>query len=473
MGSDANVIWAPQEGSQTVFLSCPIYEALYEGTRGSQKTDTLIMDFAQHVGVGHGRAWRGILFRQSYKQLSDIVDRTKKWYYQIFPGARFNAADFRWIFQDGEELLLRYMDSPDDYWSYHGHQYVWIGWEELTNWSSRECYDSMKACCRSSDENIPRKYRATCNPWGPGHNWVKDYFITPAPAGKIIENEYGQQRVRIHGSVYENKILLNADPDYIKNLESIEDENKKKAWLYGSWDITAGGALDDVWNSRYHVIKRFRIPHTWIVDRSFDWGSSRPFCVSWWAESDGSEVMLADGTVKSFPRGTIFNIYEYYGWTGKANEGCRMLASDIAENIKEIESSLDFLSIIGARKVRPGPADASIYNAETGVSIAAQMGDVKWVPCDKRPGSRVAGLERVRTYLKNAVPNKDGTPNEEPGLYVFQNCYNFIRTVPVLGRDERNPDDVDTNAEDHVFDTLRYRIMSRKNEGRVIKLAGV
>jgi len=67
-------------------------------------------------------------------------------------------------------------------------------------------------------------------------------------------------RVYLHGTIYENKILLDADPDYLKNLEGITDENKRKAWLYGDWDITAGGALDDLWDRNIHVLKPFRIP---------------------------------------------------------------------------------------------------------------------------------------------------------------------------------------------------------------------
>ena len=176
-------IWAPQPGSQQFFVQCPFWEALYEGTRGPGKTQGLLMDFGQHVGQGYGANWRGVLFRETYPQLADVVAKSKKLFYQVFPGAKFNASDYTWHFPDGEDLLLRHMSKEDDYWNYHGHEYPWIGWEELTNWASPACYEAMKSCSRSSHPGMPRKYRSNCNPYGVGHNWVKAFWIDPAPAG--------------------------------------------------------------------------------------------------------------------------------------------------------------------------------------------------------------------------------------------------------------------------------------------------
>jgi hypothetical protein len=456
----AATVWTPQKGSQEVFMTCPIFEVLYDGSRGPGKTDALLMDYAQYVGRGFGAAWRGILFRQTYKQLSDIKARTKKWFFQIFPQSKFNESDYVWKFPDGEELLLRYMDNPDDYWNYHGHEYPWIGWEELTNWPTPECYDSMKACCRSSARGLPRRYRSTCNPYGKGHNWVKAKFVDPAPPFNVITDDQGNERIRIQGFLAENKVLEEVDPGYIKMIKSISDKNKRKAWVEGDWDIVAGGAIDDVWDREVHVIPAFPIPRDWRVDRSFDWGSSKPFSVGWWAESDGSDVFFPDGTSRSYPRGTVFRIAEFYGWNGNSNEGCRMLSANIARKIKEIEGNFNFT-------VHPGPADNSINDADTGVSIADEMGryGVSWTKSNKSPGSRVAGLEQVRKYLENAKQK----PMENPGLLIFENCTHFIRTVPVLPRDSKKIDDVDSDVEDHVYDETRYRLMKKETRIRQVK----
>ena len=450
------VVWAPQAGSQYLFMLSPIFETLYEGTRGPGKTDALIMDFAQHCNKGYGENWRGVLFRQSYPQLADVVARTKKWFYQMFPGARFNAAEYVWTWPTGEQLLLRHMRVEDDYWNYHGHEYPWIGWEELTNWATSACYESMKSCSRSSQPGMPRKYRGTCNPYGAGHSWLKLYFVDPAPAGTVIREPGKYERVRIHGSVYENKRLLTADPDYIQKLESITDPNKRKAWLEGSWDITSGGMFDDLWDEATHVLPPFDIPLSWRIDRSFDWGSSKPFSVGWWAESDGTEAVMANGTTRSFPRGTLIRIGEWYGWNGRPNEGLKMSDSGIAEGIVLRQTQMGI-----HLRVKPGPADGSIFDEVNGDSPAKiqERHKVRWVKADKSPGSRKRGWAILRTRLEAATLPR----MENPGMFVFNTCRQFLRTFPMLPRSDKDPDDVNTEVEDHIGDDVRYRALANRS----------
>jgi len=482
VGGRGNVVWSPQPGSQVLFLTCPFFECLYEGTRGPGKTDALLMDFAQHVGQGFGAAWRGILFRRTYKQLDDVVAKSKRWYRKIFPGAKFlsSKGDYKWVFQDGEELLLRVIDTPDGCWDYHGREYPWIGWEELTNWPNLDCYEAMKSCCRSSHPGIPRKYRSTCNPFGIGHNAVKAYFIDPAPAGVPITDAQGRKRVRLFGSIYENKILLTADPDYLKNLESITDENKRKAWLFGDWDITAGGALDDIWNRTIHAIPPFKIPATWRVDRAFDWGSSKPFSVGFWAQADGTEAILHDGTRRSFHRGTLIRIGEWYGWNGKANVGLTMDNTEIGKGIWEREVKLRAFQT-EIRHIAAGPADSSIFTKMDGDSIygkiqagyrkaSGNLGAEIFIEANKAPGSRKQGLDLLRSRLSASLK----VPMENEGLLVFDTCTDgFLRTVPVLPRDEDDPDDIDSEAEDHAYDETRYRCLYKPSTGGTIKITGV
>jgi len=455
-----NIVWAPQPGSQTLFLSCPVFEALYHGTRGPGKTDTLLMDFARDVGQGYGQTWRGLLLAREYKDLDDVVTKSKRWFPQIFVGARFleSNADYKWKFPSGEELLFRVVKRAADYWKYHGHEYPWIGWEELTKWADSGLYEDFMTLCRSSTAGLPRRYRATTNPYGVGHNWVKARLIDPAPNGTVIQGNQGRGRVAIFGSIYENRILLENDPEYLATLKSISDPNKRKAWLEGDWDVVAGGMFDDVWDRDRHVLPHFDIPLSWRIDRSFDWGSAKPFSVGWWAESDGTDAEMSDGKPRSFPRGTLFRIGEWYGWNKRPNEGCRMVDSEIALGIKEREGQMGI-----ATRVKPGPADSSIYdetNADSPAEIQARHG-VRWVTADKSPGSRKRGWEAIRRRLK-AAKTEEGAPMEEPGLFVFDACRYFIRTVPVLERSDKDPDDIDTDTEDHVADESRYRVLASK-----------
>ncbi len=495
---DVHAVWTPQAGSQELFLSCPIFEVLYEGTRGPGKTDALLMDFLQHVGTGLGADWRGVLFRRSHPELADVIAKTQKWFPQIFPAATYNKVEKTWTFPDGEQLLLRHIKTVDDYWAYHGHAYPWIGWEELTNWADDGAYRKMMSCCRSTNPRVPRKYRATCNPYGVGHNWVKRRFRLPHQRGVVIRDAVGPDgepepvRVALHGHIHENRILLDADPLYITRLRaSARNAAELAAWLDGSWDIVAGGMFDDVWNPRRHVVDPFPIPRSWRVDRSFDWGSSHPFSVGWWAQSDGSRVELPSGRVMHTVRGDLFRIGEWYGCDPQqSNVGIKLPAKEIGKGIKVREANMAALGLIRT-PVRPGPADSSIWDAEPGKPSTymdfASVG-VLWEKADKSSGSRVLGWEQMRKRFSNADPQTKLTIaqrllkfarselevqeaaaavrtaeqecrlRESPGLFVFSSCNHFIDLVPVLPRDDHNLDDVDTDAEDHIGDEARYRV---------------
>lgn len=482
--------WAPQPGSQVAFLKCPTYETLYEGTRGPGKTDTLLMDFVQHVGAerrnengvqqaGFGEAWRGILFRRTYPELRDVIDKSQAWFKRFVPAAAYNAGEHYWTWPTGERLFFRHFAKEADYWSYHGHAYPWLGWEELTTWPDDKGYRKMQSTNRGTKPGMPRKLRATTNPYGVGHNWVKLRFRLPMGVGLVagplitdsrdLGGELEPPRRAIHGELQENQILLQADPTYISKLRAAaRSPAELRAWLYGDWNIVAGGMFDDLWNPRVHVLPRLPfglLPETWRLDRSYDYGSSKPFSVGWWAQSNG-ERLAYNGRVYGPVRGDLIRIAEWYGWNGVPNEGVRMSARDVAIGIKERESDWGLRNKLGSR-VHPGPADDSIFNDyEPDKSYAGDMQreGIRWERADKGKGSRVQGWNQIRKLLQGALP-VDGLPRENPGLFVLDRNEQFIRTVPVLPRDvDKDPDDVDTEAEDHVGDEVRYRVRRKQRE---------
>lgn len=231
---------------------------------------------------------------------------------------------------------------------------------------------------------------------------------------------------------------MHADPTYLDKIRAAaRNPAELAAWLEGSWDIVAGGMIDDVWRPEVHVLPTCRIPDGWFLDRSFDWGSSRPFSVGWWATSDGSHLVLPDGTRMATIRGDKFRVAEWYGWNGQPNEGLRMTNREIADGILDRQERL-----FGSRRPRPGPADSSIFDQINGNSIAHEMeqAGVTWLPAHKGPGSRRNGWQKLRDMLQaSAKP----APRELPGMFVFDCCDQFLRTVPVLPRSDRDLDDVD------------------------------
>lgn len=487
-----NVAWRPQAGSQVAFLSCPVFEVLYEGTRGGGKTECLLMDFAKEVGKGFGAAWAGILFRKTYKQLSDVIAKSKKLFKQMFGDkAKFNQTDSSWQWESGERLLLRHFDKKDDYFNYHGHEYSWLAFEELCSWASSEPLVKMMSTVRCSRPGVPMRVRCTTNPYGPGHGWVKRRYKLHLPIKdrrvlRNLKDEKGNplpDRVSIHSDVRENKILLAADPRYLDKLRaSCRSEAERKAWLEGSWDIIAGGMFDDLYDSKIHCVAPFLIPHSWVIKPAFDWGSSRPFSVGWWAKSDGSDVMLRDGNWRSTVRGDVFRMREWYGCVkDEPDTGLKITASDIAKGMVERQLKWDIQNV-----VKKGIADSAIFSVENGHSVALDMAKevtlsngqkypgVKWDPADKKSGSRKLGWQAIRQYMENAKPNKDTHIREKPGLFVFgQYCPNWLETVLSLPRDPDDMDDVDTEAEDHQADETRYFIFSQANVTGVTTYTGL
>lgn len=517
--SNREVAWKPLNGSQSLVLSCPCDEVLFHGTRGCGKTATQIASYLSKVGIGYGAKWKGIIFDRGYKNLGDIITKSKEIIPKVFPNAQFLSSNdqLKWVFPDGEELLFRHIKRIDDYRDYHGHEYPWIGWNELTSYPTSELYDMMKSCnrsgfvseihspnltekdkseidlCKLLDEPIPYRIKlkmlpdiplvtfATTNPHGSGHAWVKKRFIDPSPAGVPVkrtsvvfnpqtqkEEEVTTTQVAIFGSYKENKYLA---IKYVAFLNDIRDPMKRRAWLGGDWSITSGGALDDLWNPNKHILPRFIIPNNWKITRSFDWGSTHPFSVGFWAIANGESVKLPNGKNFCPAKGSLIRIHEIYGcemtkdFSGKmvpafgTNKGLRLSAREIARRIKEVQESLRDDGWINSN-VQEGVADGQIFNVNESESdsIAQLMAKegVTWYAADKSKGTRKNGLEMVRVALENAVQG------EGAGLYVMNHCQAFIETVPSIPRDEDNMDDVDTTAEDHVYDEVRYMVLDDK-----------
>jgi len=372
---------------------------------------------------------------------------------------------------NGSKIHLCHSQYENDVFKFQGAEMHVLMIDELTQWSE-QMYLFLRSRVRMSglyfDQakygNFP-KIICSANPGGIGHNWVKSTFIDPSPEGIITERlpeDGGMRRQFISSRLEDNPSLAEDDPGYLDRLSGLGSPTLVKAMREGDWNIVAGGMFDDVWDPDLQIVQCFKIPPSWRIDRSFDWGSSRPFSIGWWAESDGSDFVAADGKRLSTVRGDLFRIAEWYGSNGKANVGTRQTPTEIANGIKVREQMF-----IG--KVQPGPADSSIWDNSTGHSIADEMRKqgVRWTKADKSPGSRKLGWSRLRTLLSNA------SSKEHPGIYVFDGCRDFIRTIPTLPRSSRDPDDVDTLAEDHIADETRYRVYSRVRISKLGQTVGL
>lgn len=441
----------------------PEYECLYGGAAGGGKSEALIAEALRQVEIPH---YKGLILRKTFPQLSELIDKSLSLYPKAYPGAKYNSTAHTWTFPSGAKIIFGSLNHTQDKINYQGKAYDFIGFDELTHFTLEE-YMYLYSRNRPNGPGTRVYIRATTNPGGIGHGWVKERFITPAPPMTTIQTEVEvarpdgsralmkRSRVFVPATVFDNKKLLENDPNYLANL-AMMPEAEKNALLYGSWDSFDGQVFTEWKNDpahyddqRFtHVIRPFSIPKDWKIYRGFDFGYAKPFSVGWYAVDH---------------EGRIYRIKEFYGCTGTPNVGVRYEPAKIAGEIKQAEQDDPMLR---GRKII-GIADPSIFDESRGESVARMMErqGVYWEPGDN---TRIAG--KMQYHYRLAF-DKEGIPM----FYTFSTCKHFIRTIPVLVYDQRHVEDVDSSQEDHIYDECRYVFMEhpispRQNEPPVQEL---
>ena len=436
------VVWEPKSKPQAAYITCPVFEIFFGGSRGSLKTDGSLGDWLSHADL-YGENAIGLMVRRERTQLVETYERAKKIYLQL--GFKFNDSDSTCRSPNGARMRFAHLERDQDAEAYQGHSYSRVYVEELGNFPSPDPVMKLMATLRSA-AGVPCGFRGTGNPGGPGHQWVKARYIDPAPLGwKIIKESFAnpftgekieRERIFIPGKITDHNLL---GAEYVANLQMSGSAELVKAWLEGDWSIIAGAFFPEFSLAR-HVIKPRALPAHWTRFRAMDWGSAKPFSVGWYAVSDGE--------LPDIPRGCLVKYREWYGKSG-INVGVKMFAEDVAEGILERD---------GDDKIIYSVLDPSAFAQQGGPSIAERMADRK-VYFDRADNKRagqvgaMGGWDQVRARLRG--------DDSGPGILFFDTCLDTIRTLPALQHDARKPEDVDTDAEDHAGDETRYACMSR------------
>lgn len=444
--SVSKVVWKPQP-RQAAFMARPEYEALYGGAAGGGKSDALVIEALRQV---HIPWYKALILRKTFPQLRELIDKTLNYYPRIYPKARYNGSSHTWRFPSGAQIIFGSLNRPQDKIQYQGQAYDFIAFDELTHFTQEE-YEYLKSRNRPNGPGTRVYMRATANPGGVGHGWVKDRFITASapmttireeaswvdPEGKKHTGE--QSRIFVPSSVFDNQILMQNDPMYVQRLASMP-EAERNALLYGDWDSFSGQVFTEWRNdpAHYqdrigtHVIAPFAVPPDWSIWCGLDWGYSRPFSVGWYAV-DHERRMYA--------------IREYYGCTGTPNQGVKLEPGEVARRIRQIEA--DDPNLRGRRIHRIG--DPAIWMSDGTESIGDLMSRER-VHFDKGDHARISG----KMQMHHRLAMTDGIPM----LYVFSTCKHFIRTIPALVYDETDVEDINTEGEDHIYDQCRYVCMA-------------
>jgi len=425
---EKDVIFQPNQGPQSDFLASSEREVFYGGARGGGKSYAMLVDPLRYCDKQHHRA---LLIRRTMPELRDLINHSQQLYSKAYPGAKWREQEKEWRFPSGARIEFGYAENLTDALRYQGQSYTWIGIDELPQYPTPDIYNFLRSSLRSVDPEIPVYMRATGNPGNVGSLWVKEMFVDPCESNKRFDVEIptpmGVKKISrkfIPAKLQDNPYLMQTD-DYYAMLASLP-EVQKKQFLEGDWDAYESSSFPE-FNRQIHVIEPFDIPRNWMRFRAADWGYSSPACCLWFAVDYDN------------------NLFVYRELYTKRNT-----ADIFARKVLEMEDG---------EYIRYGILDSSTWarRGDIGPSIAETMiqEGCRWRQSDRSPRSRIAGKVEVHKRLR--VDEDTGYPS----MFIFSNCLNLIRTLPMLPVDKNNPEDVDTTADDHAYDALRYGCMSR------------
>lgn len=419
-------MYRPQPGPQlAAHQATMVYELFFGGARGGGKSFYLCGDYLQGA-LKYKQHWHGILLRKSLREFDQLRQHAA----QVFEGtgAKYKKTDKVWEFPWGSTLRYGFVDRDSDVEQYQGQEYAWIGWDELTNWATDYAYSAMMGSLRYSKIMIPdKRIRATGNPGGLGHSWVKRRFVSPHPQGSVIFKDKRTARTRmfIRSLPTDNKILMMNDPEYLKNLEGIPSETLRKAWLFGDWDVVAGQFFSE-WDPEVHVIEPFEPPNSWFKFVAMDWGMGAPFSVHWFAIPP---VGQAD-----------YDLLIYREWYGShpdnLSKGLRFSPEDVASGIKARSQG---------ESIKYFVADPQIWDDHTGngrsVGDLFAASGIFWTRANSK---REPGCQYYRRNLK------------EQRLKITSNNEVLIETIPLAQEHPTKPEEYEKFASDHALDSSRF-----------------
>lgn len=424
------LIGTPNE-KQKQFLQCRKKYIAFGGARGGGKS-WAVRTKAKLMAL-HYPGIRLLLIRRSYPEVENNHVRFLR--AELLGIAEYRATARQFVFSNGSVLELGYCACDSDLDRYQGAEFDVIFLDEATQ--LKESWMRQFAACLRGVNDFPKRIYYTCNPGGPGHTYIKRLFIDR----RYEPGENAEDYAFIPARVTDNQALLKAQPDYLKQLESLP-RKLREAWLEGKWDIFEGQFFqeftddpDHYLDRRFtHVIEPFEIPREWRIYRSYDFGYAKPFSCAWWAVD---------------PDGVIYRILELYGCTGNPDEGVRWTPDKQFAEMRRIEDSHPWLK---GRDIQ-GVADPAIWDSSRGESIyeTALKYRIYFTKGDNR---RIPGWMQMHYRLSF---DEEGYPM----MYVFNTCRAFLRTVPALLFSDCEVEDLDSKQEDHVADECRYFCMSR------------
>lgn len=213
---------------QAAFLSLPHREALYGGAAGGGKSDAMLMAALQYVDVP---GYAALLLRRTFPDLNQpggLIPLSHEWLGGT--DAKWNDQQHRWTFPGGATITFGYLQHENDKLRYQGAAYQFVGYDELTQFTQTQYRYLFSRLRKLEGLPVPLRMRGASNPGGPGHEWVKERFVTSRASNRVF----------IPARLSDNPSL---DYDaYVGSLEEL-DHHTRRQLLEGDWDSRPPGDL--------------------------------------------------------------------------------------------------------------------------------------------------------------------------------------------------------------------------------------
>ena len=403
---------------QKMFIDADADEVLFGGAAGGGKSYVQLIDSFLYA-LKYPKS-KQLILRRTYPELYMSLIRGSL---ELFPteACTYNQGNHTWTFKNGSLIDFGYCNGEDDVYRYQSAEYDVIRFDELTHFTEH-MYTYLISRLRGSTP-YPRSMRCTTNPGGIGHSWVKARWIDPS---EPLVKFGSPSRLFIPARVEENKFLMEADPDYLKRLDELP-ENERKALRDGDWDVFEGRFFPE-WTQATHVVEPFPIPKGWRRVFAMDYGLD----------------MLAGIWIALDTMGNAY-VYRELGESG-------LIISSAAERILAYNEKDDIVDWAA-------PPDLWNKRQETGRS-AYEIFASHGIPLRKVSNNREQGWLDLKEWIK-PVLNEQGQIT--PRLRVFSNCRQLIKCMGSVLYDEKNANDMANEPHEltHFPDALRYFATSR------------
>lgn len=444
-------------------LMSPAQEILYGGAAGAGKS--YMMRVLAIVLCMEIPQFKVFLFRRMYKELYiNHVYSPDGFLVMMKPfidagDVVFNKSDGVFNFWNGAQIYLCHAQHENDIQAYLGAEIHCLLIDEATQFTEK-MIRFLRTRVRLGGLQLSEKWQGLLpkiiygtNPGGISHRYFKKGFVNVG-GGQVFKApvaDGGMTREFIPALSKENTIMTRNDPNYGDRIRGVGDERLAEAYLEGNWDLEDGAAFGDLWDTNLHIIDSIEVPRSWKIDRSHDYGYSAPAATIWTAESDGTAAIINHQKI-CIPRKSLVLISEQY-FADKEDKGLRLLPNELGRRMAQHELAMGVKT-----RAEAGPADISIFDKDRGMRSIHDdyvMAGIRFTKADKRPGSRERGFIVMRQMLK-AVTDRD---REQPWLLVMRHCVNTVSQIPELPIDPENPMDVNSAANDHIYDAIRYRLL--------------